>query len=360
MKLQRIYWICQVVGWVLYTFIIAILSIIFYIIAPPTQPVSKFKFVLGFALTIGIGFSLSHIYRYFIKKRGWAFLSMRQLVTRIFFSCILLALLWEIVKLSLLIPLGIFPAKYLTPKLIILTSFPPLFYWCVIFLIWSLLYFGFHLVINYKKVEIEKWKLQSAVREAELNVLRSQMNPHFMFNSMNSIRAMILEDPEKAQIMVTQLANILRYSLRLGNTTTVTLNEELEIVTDYLALEAIRLEDRLNVTVSINAKTLHVQVPTMLIQTLVENGIKHGIAVSPEGGEIQLFSTLNDGMMHIRVINTGQLIDSSESRGIGLQNVNERLQLLYGESASLELKCDDPNQVTAHIKIPLSHTAQIS
>jgi LytS/YehU family sensor histidine kinase len=131
-------------------------------------------------------------------------------------------------------------------------AFVTTFNWSATLLIWSLIYFGFHYVESTRKTEVEKWKLEVAVKEAELRALKSQMNPHFIFNCLNNIRGLIVEDPERAQTVVTQLASILRYSLQAGDTETVTLEEELQTVSDYLALEAVRLEERLQVKMDID------------------------------------------------------------------------------------------------------------
>jgi len=227
------------------------------------------------------------------------------------------------------------------------------FVWCAVLLIWSLIYFGSHYAENYRKAEIEKWRLEAAVKDQELKALKSQMNPHFIFNCLYSVRALIVEDPERAQTVVTQLANILRYSLQSRNAETVTLEDELQIVSDYLALEAIRLEDRLKVQMSIDPSTLDISIPTMLIQTLVENGIKYGVATRPEGGEIRLTSRAQGAMLQIQITNTGRLGNQGDSTGLGLRNAMDRLRLLFGATASLALESAAPDHVTARIEIPI-------
>src|SRR5690606_9276799 len=127
----------------------------------------------------------------------------------------------------------------------------------------------------YRAAEVERWRLQAAVKDAELAALRAQVNPHFLFNSLNSIRALIVEDPARAQQVVTQLAALLRYTLQAGATSTVPLEAELHAVRTYLALESIRLEERLRYTIDVDDAVRQAPVPPMLVQTLVENGIKH-------------------------------------------------------------------------------------
>jgi LytS/YehU family sensor histidine kinase len=231
--------------------------------------------------------------------------------------------------------------------------FVMVFNWSATLFIWSLIYFGFHFVENYKKTEVEKWKLEAAVKDAELRALKSQMNPHFIFNCLNNLRGLIVEDPERAQTVVTQLAGILRYSLQAGDTETVTLEEELQTVSDYLALEAVRLEERLKVKMDIDPASLKISVPTMLVQTLVENGIKYGVATLPRGGEISLSSQVNASTLKIQVTNSGQFNETSNGNGVGLKNSRERLKLLFGEAASVTVQNASSDSVTAKIEIPI-------
>lgn len=189
-------------------------------------------------------------------------------------------------------------------------------------------------------------------REAELRALKAQINPHFLFNCLNTIRGMIVESPAKAQEMVTRLANILRYNLRGDRAPTVPLSEEIEVVSDYLSLEAARFEDRLRVTMDIGAGAAAVPVPPMLLQTLVENALKHGIAHLPEGGEVRIEASLERDSLALRVVNSGDLAEPAPNgTRIGLKNARERLRLLYGDRATLELQAAD-HRVIATVRIP--------
>ena len=218
----------------------------------------------------------------------------------------------------------------------------------LIFIIWSVIYFGFHFFDNYKKTEIQNLKLEANTKEVELNKLKSQLNPHFMFNSMNSIRALVDEDPKKAKVAITQLSNILRNTLMMHKNKFITLEEELVLVKDYLELEHIRFEERLNFNFDINPNTLTLNVPPMMVQTLVENGIKHGISKYPEGGSISIITLKNENSFEIEIINTGQLNTSIKSHsGVGVENTTNRLELLFGKKASFSLKnLDDKNVIS--------------
>ena len=342
MKREKLYWLCQITGWSLYTAVSILIQVSFN-----TYPVSRLPIPV---VICGIGFLLSHLFRLFIKRRGWLRLPLPSLIPRVIVACVSLALIWEIIAVTLLVSVfQIFTLAETRLGVALGTTFS----WSATLLIWSMIYFGFHFIKDYRRTEIEKWRLEATLKEAELRALKSQMNPHFIFNCLNSIRALIVEDPERAQTVVTQLANMLRYSLKSQNTETVTLEEELQIVSDYLALETIRLEERLKISFSIDPATLSVPVPTMLVQTLVENGIKYGVATLPKGGEISLTSSLEDSKLRILVVNTGQLAASGDSTGLGLSNAVERLKLLFGDSASLKLESNAPDYVTANVEIPL-------
>ncbi len=189
-------------------------------------------------------------------------------------------------------------------------------------------------------------------REAELRALEAQINPHFLFNCLNSIRGLVVENPAMAQDMLTRLANILRYNLRRDIEHTVPLCSEVEVVTDYLALESARFEDRLRVHISIDPDAAPVQVPPMLLQTLVENALKHGIAPLPAGGDLLVRAIVVGDSMVLEVENPGQIAESGPgSQPVGLANIRERLRILYNGRASFELKNRD-GRVAATVLIP--------
>ena len=173
-----------------------------------------------------------------------------------------------------------------------------------------------------------------------------------MFNSMNSIRALVDEDPKKAKVAITQLSNILRNTLMMHKNRYISFEEELALVKDYLELEHVRFEERLNFNFDIDPLTLSLNVPPMMIQTLVENGIKHGISKYPEGGSISIVSLKTDNGFKIEIINTGQLGDVTKTdSGFGVANTTNRLELLFGKKAIFNLKNLDAKNVISEIII---------
>ncbi|MEO1655127.1 MAG: histidine kinase, partial [Bacteroidota bacterium] len=151
------------------------------------------------------------------------------------------------------------------------------------------------------------------------------------------------------------LGLLLRYSIQLNHAERVTLEKEIEVVQDYLQLESIQYEERLHYSFDIDHKVLHIQIPPMVIQTLVENAIKHGIAHLPEGGEIRIQASRTQDFLEIKVINTGQIHDSPFSTGIGLKNASQRLKLLSNSIQKIELENQPNNQVMARFRIPLQN-----
>jgi LytS/YehU family sensor histidine kinase len=219
-------------------------------------------------------------------------------------------------------------------------------------LIWALLYFGVHFFENYERAEIQKWRLEAVIKDAELMALKSQLNPHFLFNALNSIRALIVEDPIRGQDAVTKLAGILRYSLQTSAAELSTLRAEMEFVEDYLSIEIIRFDERLAVDLQLSEAALDCAVPTMLVQTLVENGVKHGVAARPQGGTIKLRAWLEKERLRIQVENGGRINADLHSTKLGLQNATERLHLLFGAGAALTLTEGPNDQVIADLSLP--------
>ena len=215
---------------------------------------------------------------------------------------------------------------------------------------WTIFYVAFSAPRRYREKEV---RLQLALREAELRALEAQVNPHFLFNCLNSIRALVLENPALAQDMLTRLANILRFNLHRDLMHTIPLAVELEAVGDYLALEKVRFEERLRVQFAIDPAASEAAVPPMLLQTLVENALKHGIAHLPEGGDLIIRASLEGDTVRVEVENTGQVaLSKGDGNQVGLANTRERLRILYGERARLELNNGAGNRVTALAVIP--------
>jgi LytS/YehU family sensor histidine kinase len=220
-------------------------------------------------------------------------------------------------------------------------------YYAFVFFVWSVLYFIYNYFERYNK----SLKLEATVKEIELNNLKAQLNPHFIFNAMNSIRALVDENPLKSKLAITQLSNILRNSLGTDKKGLTKFDDELKIVKDYLSLESIRFEERLHTEYHIAPGSNDFWVPPFMIQTLVENGIKHGISKLTQGGTIILKTIIVDDELKIQISNSGHYVNGHKG-GLGLTNTVQRLKLLYGDAAYLRISNEKNNLVLTEVKIP--------
>ena len=170
---------------------------------------------------------------------------------------------------------------------------------------------------------------------------------------MNSIRALVDENPSKSKDSITQLSNILRSSLLMGRKKVIPFLEEIQLVKDYLGLEKTRFEERLKIQFQIGENVFEHKIPPMILQTLVENGIKHGISKLEKGGTLKISAEKRDSNLYIRIENSGKIIDQkNEEKGFGLLNSQQRLKLLYGERASLSIRNTSTSSVLAELIIP--------
>ncbi|MGF7217586.1 sensor histidine kinase YesM [Spirosoma lacussanchae] len=341
---QKIYWFCQLFGWTL----LILVEYLAYVLEDGFDADTLYLAVAN----IFLGITLTHLYRLMIRRWNWVRLPFVQLAPRVLLSVFVLALIMTMVNMPF--------DQIIIPDKLIDEPWPVIGYilsWGKAMLAWVLSYTVYHYVEQTRNAEIEKILLKTSIRETEAKVLRSQLNPHFVFNALNSIRALVYENPDKAQQGITQLSNLLRNSLLADRRKTVELREEMKTVEDYLALEKVRYEDRLRSRIELDGRTLFWQVPPMMLQTLVENAIKHGVSQAVGGGFVSVSSTIKADKLHITIRNTGVLGDRTASGGFGLANTAQRLELLYGPEASFEIdqEDDDPNEgpvVCAHISIP--------
>jgi hypothetical protein len=206
--------------------------------------------------------------------------------------------------------------------------------------LWLAVWVGLQMLQRWRSGEIAKWQAETAARELELQVLRAQVNPHFLFNALNNLRALINEDPGRAREMLSRLSNTLRHTLQHSAKERVPLADELAVVRDYVALEQLHHEERLRVDWRVDPATAGASVPPMLLQLLVENAIKHGIARTPGGGVVDVRIARDGEMLQIAVDNPGQWTPEPEaptSTGLGLVHLRERLARAGGAGAACRI-----------------------
>jgi two-component system, LytTR family, sensor kinase len=340
----RIYWSLQIGGWLLY----AIVQIVSSGVASGNVNPKRLIFFLFEAF---LCLMVTHGFRYFLKRWKWLFLNMLKLISRILVSVFALGLLTYVLRLPMSLLLGIFDPviAFNTERILGLTSV-----YAVIFFLWSVLYFTYHYFDQHSK----SLKYEASMIEIELNNLKSQLNPHFIFNALNSIRALVDENPTKSKQAINQLSNILRSSLASDKKGLTNFDDELKIVKDYLGLETIRFEERLRTEFNIHPESQKFLVPPLMIQTLVENGIKHGVSKLTQGGIVHVKTFVNDGRLKIQIRNSGQLVNGSKKSksGLGLENTIQRLKLIYGDEASFKIINESDNFVLTEIIIPQHYT----
>ena len=341
MKKKKLYWSCQAIGWGIF---VLFQSLFFKLNNAFTQDVAISMFLLLF-----FGILFSHIYRIVIIKFEWLNKKLIQLIPRVILSIIILGILLEYTQYAVELFLNIAGNKHNDTVNVLINIGNSAF----LFFFWSLVYFSFYYLENYKKAEIENLKWEASKNEIELNKLKSQLNPHFIFNAMNSIRALVDENPGKSKNAITQLSNILRNTLQMGKNKTISFDEEFKIVEDYLELESVRYEERLKVEKDIHPQSNSFQVPPLMIQTLVENGIKHGISKLTKGGLLKIETKIENTNLVITILNSGQLKDGTISdSGFGIKNTRERLGLLYGDAAQLKIENKTTEFVQTELIIP--------
>lgn len=352
---ERLYVVCQASGWIFF----ALVQVFFALTFSPNY-VDPVKLSMGCLRVITMGILLTHYIRPRLAAWGWKDFGWRELLPRILLLGFILSLVW--CTLGYAFEYGLLGQHNKSPypiSVLFVTS------WVnggVVMNAWLLAYFFYHIFERLNRLQVGQLQLAASVKEAELRALKSQVNPHFLFNSLNSLRALIEEDAPRARESVTRLANMLRYSLQSGQLETVPFEEEIRIVEDYLALEHIRHEDRLRVRWDIPAEARLLSVPPMILQTLVENAVKYGIGTRREGGEIGISARIDGATLNIRVTNPGDLsapaspaaARAGSSTGVGLRNASERLKLLFGDRAALNLLAEPAGCVTADVVIPLN------
>jgi sensor histidine kinase YesM len=345
LKKNSYYWLCQLVGWSAF-----ILSYIFFYLTLRTSEVPNFYEIIVVDAVAGL--FVTHIMRYFILKYKFVDKPVNEQVFYIVVISIIFALVYATVGTSAEQFMGIELDKQ--RDLSQVNKIMRASMGCFSFvLIWNLIYFAYHYIVRTRQAQFDKIRLESLVKELELKTIKSHINPHFIFNALNSIRALIDENPNRARNAITELSNILRSSMQADKLETVPFEKELSIVKDYLALEYIRFEDRLRIEYQIDEETLDQPVPPMMLQTLVENAIKHGIGKQVSGGLVKVISDFRDNYHELVVQNSGYLNGHINGDGFGLFSTKNRLQLLFGEKANFEIRQVDNGLVEARILIPV-------
>lgn len=294
-----------------------------------------FKMKLLNALGLGAGgFIITTIYSIFLGRIKWQEWKRATLFLFIILSAIILTVIWSVM---LYLFFGITLNKTL-PLKILFINFIPI---SGLVLIWLLFYFSYKLIKHYHTSKVERWKLKADIQKAQIEILKLQINPHFLFNTLNNIRALILIDQQKARKMLTNFSDLFRYSLQITENREVKLSDELNIVRQYLELAKIQYDDKLAYNINVKVDDSQESIPPMLIQLMVENAVKHGVSNSESTIDaINIDIERFDKFLVLSVKNSGELNksdDTGDSLGIGINNIKERLNHVYGNKGTFNL-----------------------
>ncbi len=311
----------------------------------------RFKiWLIAFAIALLLTFPLRIVNRVVYRRKPTFFLLLFLLIA----ISILFGMLWFFLRNS--VYFLVFPEiagtwrDYLshTSVMNILTT---IYFNSVLFLGWSILYFG----IKYRQdLLTEKERSEKALHyahEAQLRMLRYQINPHFLFNSLNSIQALVYEDAQQADLMITELSEFLRYTLKYNDRTYVPLAMEMDIISKYLAIEKIRFEERLDYAIDASEESRGTEILCFLLQPFVENAIKHGLHTGTQPKLTILIRAFTEKpWLCIEVENSGRWIAPTDHQGTGIDNVRQRLENGYPGKYQLDIR-EKENHVCVSIKL---------
>lgn len=340
-KARRTYWMAQIGGWALLSLLIFSASTF------SNQSIDLKTIVISTSCFFVLGVTLTHLMRYFFIAMGWLNMRLSNLIPRVMITSIVVDAIMSLLNMLVSHFVSKTPFKFSIVEFSLDVSATLIF-----FVLWNSVYFTFHFFQRSREQEVSNLQLTASHNEIELKNLRSQLNPHFLFNSLNSIRALIDIEPYRAQENITKLSNLLRKSLIIGSEQLVPLEEELSIVQDYLDLEKVRFEERLEIVQELDPQVTHFLIPPFILQTLVENALKHGVSQLIEGGTVWIRTKKRGDSTILEVENNGNLRSNrKDSIGIGISNTLRRLELQYKGKAHFELKQNTPNTVIAIIEI---------
>ena len=337
---KSFYWLAQFVGWLSYC---GLLLLYVYTDDPDQVNINVF---MNIGVVIVSGIAATHIQRVIFIKLGWLGFRLPRLLPLLIFSSFLCAIVISSIDMftDYLLDFNGFSSRSITVTTVIVNVFATL----ILVLFWNAIYFTFHFFQQSRRQEVSNLELKASNRESELKNLRSQLNPHFLFNSLNSIRALIDIEPSKAKVSITTLSNLLRQSLELGKEHLVSLEREIQLAKNYLDLEKVRFEERLQVSWSLTPGLESFQIPPFTLQMMVENAIKHGISNLRDGGIVEVMVFENENFVNVEVRNSGSL-QNIVDLGVGIQNIKKRLVLQYGGNAEFCL-VEENEHVIAKMK----------
>ncbi len=342
------YWWCQIIGWSVNIAVSIFLVITF--IKPENH------FYESLFLNSLLGLVITHIMRLNIRYLKVLDKPVIKQIIAFIIITIIFSVFYGVMSESINQIIHYNPTrlqKFSKPERLFISSFNLM--WLILF--WNMIYYIYHYIERNRRQQLDTLRLEGMVKSLELQTIKSHINPHFIFNALNSIRALVDENPQRARTAITELSNILRSSMQAEKMETVPLQQELNIVKDYLALEHMRFEERLRIEMDIDEDTLNQPIPPMMLQTLVENAIKHGISKQINGGVIRIVSDFKDNRHELVVQNSGKLNGylSQNEDGFGIRSTQDRLNLLYQGKANFNIHEIEGGLVESRITMPIAN-----
>lgn len=347
-----LYWRCQLIGW-------SLVSVYWAYTVYTRDNYGFFYTLLNYVLDASIGIVLTHAYRSFAIKTNWNNLPIKKLLLRVVPIVLLLAVLYMLINNLKWHGFMTFVFNKNKEFLASISYWDPILITGLrLMSIWVLAY---HLYHYYQKEVVtakENAQLSIIAKQAQLDNLSAQLNPHFLFNSLNSIKSLVIENPSVARRAIDLLSDLLRSSLYEKDKDLISIKEELSLVKDYIELEKMRFEERLQLEIRVDETLNNFLIPTLSIQLLVENAIKHGIDSKIDGGIVNLVIERDKKEIKITVKNPG-ILNNNKFSGLGLKNLQERLAIQYKGKATFSLTALDKESVSAVLTLPIKNDENI-
>lgn len=336
MKRPSVYWICQIVGWGI--------AVIYWSRYQVVFADDKAWGLVSVLVMLIPGIGATHLYKIIAHKRNWLRFDLLKLLPILLISLLVLSSFYFFVgfvsthyifgpqNVDALLGMGTGGVRYMA--------------------IWLLAFHLYHYGLFRKQAEIDQKRFENLAIQAQYRKLNAELNPHFLFNSLNSIKALTRENPETARNAIDLLSNMLRASLKISKEKTISITEEINRINNYIQLEKIRFEDRLKYTIEMEDGLENIEIPPLIIYNLVENAVVHNLSLSNEGVRIKVSIFQEKNRLILEVKNTGRL-DLPINYGTGLQNIKERLKLLYSDHSEFTIG-QEGEEVCAKIEIELS------
>lgn len=340
---RQAYWSCQLFGWSAF--------VAYEIVNQVGLGMFSWYNALLMVLVVPLGIGLTHLYRAILLR--WRVLELP------FVRMALLAFA-AVFALSAVLFLGLGLVGTLMSGGVVNWAgitlnyvFMSILNWSRYVFVWVLIYHLYGLMERVNRAQIERLSYENQLKNVELQHLKAQINPHFLFNALNSVKALTHSNPKRAGEAVVLLSDLLRYSLNYERHTLIPLRDEIAVTRDYLELEKIRFNQRLEYSLEIAPEAEGWLIPPIVLVTLTENAIKHGIAQSVEGGKVAIRAKVENRQLLLSVCNTGRYAPTPGREGIGLANIRRRLDVLYAGNARFDLQyLPETETVTAFVCLP--------